>query len=112
MFIGNDVMLGPNVTIITGDHRIDISGRSMISLTDKDKLPENDQDVVLDGDNWIGANATILKGVRIGYGAVIAAGALVKHDVPPFSIWGGVPAKQLKMRFTEEEIRNLLSEQE
>lgn len=112
VFIGNDVMLGPNVTIITGDHRIDISGRSMISLTDKDKLPENDQDVVLDGDNWIGANATILKGVRIGYGAVIAAGALVKHDVPPFSIWGGVPAKQLKMRFTEEEIRNLLSEQE
>ena len=110
--IGNDVMFGPNVTIITGDHRIDIPGRSMISLTDKDKLPENDQDVVLDGDNWIGANATILKGVRIGYGSVVAAGSLVNHDIPAFSIWGGVPARQLKMRFSEEEIRKLLSEQE
>lgn len=107
--IGNDVMFGPNVTIITGNHRIDISGRPMISLTDKDKLPENDQDVVLEGDNWIGANVTILKGVRIGYGAVVAAGALINHDVPPFSIWGGVPAKQLKMRFSEEEIRKIVN---
>ena len=82
-------MFGPNVTIITGDHRIDIPGRPMISLTDKDKLPENDQDVILEGDNWIGANATILKGVKIGLGAVVAAGSLVNHDIPPFSIWGG-----------------------
>ena len=102
-------MFGPNVTIITGNHRIVISGRPMISLTDKDKLPENDQDVVLEGDNWIGANVTILKGVRIGYGAVVAAGALINHDVPPFSIWGGVPAKQLKMRFSEEEIRKIVN---
>ena len=102
--IGNDVMFGPNVTIITGDHRIDIPGRPMISLTDEDKLPENDQDVILEGDNWIGANTTILKGVRIGYGAVVAAGALVNHNIPQFSVWGGVPAKQLKMRFSEEEI--------
>lgn len=109
--IGNDVMFGPNVTTITGDHRIDIPGRPMVSLTDKDKLVENDQDVILDGDNWIGANATILKGVRIGYGAVVAAGSLVNHDIPPFSIWGGVPAKQLKMRFSEEDVRKLLSEQ-
>ena len=109
--IGNDVMFGPNVTIITGDHRIDVPGRPMISLTDKDKLPENDQDVVLDGDNWIGANAIILKGVKIGYGAVVAAGSLVNQNIPPFSIWG-VPAKQLKMRFSEEEVRSLLSEQE
>ena len=107
--IGNDVMFGPNVTIITGDHRIDIPGRPMVSLTDKDKLPENDQDVILDGDNWIGANATILKGVRIGYGAVVAAGALVNHDIPPFSIAGGVPAKVLKMRFSEDEIKDCYS---
>ena len=108
--IGNDVMFGPNVTVITGDHRIDILGRPMISLTDRDKLPENDQDVVLEGDNWIGANATILKGVKIGFGAVVAAGSLVNHDVPPFSIVGGVPAKVLKMRFSEEEVQKNLSE--
>ena len=106
--IGNDIMFGPNVTIITGDHRIDIPGRPMISVTEKDKLPENDQDVVLEGDNWIGANTTILKGVKIGLGAVVAAGSLVNHDVPPFSIVGGVPSKVLKMRFSEGEIRKLL----
>lgn len=108
--LGNDVMFGPNVTIITGDHRTDIYGRPMISLTDKDKIPENDQDVILEGDNWIGANATILKGVTVGKGAVVAAGSLVNHDVPPFSIVGGVPARVLKMRFSEEEIRKLRSE--
>lgn len=101
--IGNDVMFGPNVTIITGDHRIDILGRPMISLTDEDKLPENDQDVILEGDNWIGANTTILKGVRIGYGAVVAAGVVVTKDVPPYSIVGGVPATVLKYRGSGEE---------
>lgn len=45
---------------------------------------------------WIGANATILKGVTIGEGAVIAAGAVVTRDVPPFSLFGGVPAKKIK----------------
>lgn len=103
VLIGNDVMFGPNVTIITGDHRIDIPDRPMISLTDMDKLPENDQDVILEGDNWIGANATILKGVRIGYGAVVAAGAVVTKDVPPCSIVGGVPATVLKYRGSGEE---------
>lgn len=103
VLIGNDVMFGPNVTIITGDHRIGIPDRPMISLTDMDKLPENDQDVILEGDNWIGANATILKGVRIGYGAVVAAGAVVTKDVPPCSIVGGVPATVLKYRGSGEE---------
>lgn len=109
LMIGNDVMFGPNVTIVTGDHRIDIPGCTMISLTDKDKLPENDQDVVLEGDNWIGANATILKGITIGQGAVVAAGAVVNHDVPPFSIVGGVPARVLKMRFPQDAIKKLVS---
>ena len=71
----------------------------MISLTDKDKLPENDQDIVFEGDNWIGANATILKGVKIGYGAVVAAGAVVTKDVTPYAIVGGVPAKKIRNRY-------------
>lgn len=103
--IGNDVMFGPNVTIITGDHRIDVPGRPMISLPDKDKLPENDQDVVLEGDNWIGANVTILKGVKIGCGAVVAAGSVVKNDVPDCAIVAGAPAKVVKMRFDSEIIK-------
>lgn len=96
--IGNDVMFGPDVTIITGDHRMDVLTRPMTSISESEKLPENDQDVVFEGDNWIGARAVILKGVHIGRGAVIAAGAVVTRRVPPYSIVGGVPAKVIGHR--------------
>lgn len=102
--IGSNVAIGPNVTIITGDHRIDIVGKYITDVTDRDKLPINDQPVIIEGDNWIGANVTILKGVTIGRGAVIAAGAVVTKSVSSYQIVGGVPARILKMRFTEEEI--------
>ena len=50
---------------------------------------------VIIGDSvWIGANAVILKSVKIGEGAVIAAGAVVNCDVPAYEIWGGIPAKK------------------
>ena len=63
-----------------------------------------DQPVVIEDDVWCGANVTILKGVTIGRGSVVAAGAVVTKSFPPYSIIGGIPAKLLKMRFTEEEI--------
>lgn len=103
--IGSYVMFGPGVTIITGDHRMDVLGKYMTQLTDADKLPENDMDVVIEDDVWVGANATILKGVTIGCGSVIAAGSLVTKSCPPYSLVGGVPAKVLKARFTPEQIR-------
>ena len=99
IYIGNDVMFGPGVTIVTGDHRIDLPNRTMISVRDNEKLPENDQDVIIENDVWIGANVTILKGVTIHTGSVISAGAVVAKDVEPFSIVGGVPAKLIKKRF-------------
>lgn len=98
IIIGDDVIFGPNVTIITGDHRTDITDRPIASLSDAEKLPENDLPVIFEGDNWIGANSTILKGVTIGKGAVVAAGAVVTRSAPPFSIVGGVPAKVIKYR--------------
>ena len=104
VIIGNDVMLGPNVTMITGNHRIDLVGKKMIEVTGNEKLPENDQSIILEGDNWIGANATILKNVKIGVGAVVAADSLVNKDVPPYAIVAGVPASVIRMRFSEEEI--------
>ena len=93
------VMLGPNVTIITGNHRVDIPGRYMIDITDAEKMPNDDLPVVLEGDNWIGANATILKGVMIGRGAVVAAGAVVTKSVPSNAIVGGNPARIIRSRF-------------
>lgn len=102
--IGDHVMFGPHVFVITGAHRIDIIGRYMDEITNNEKLPENDKDVVFEGDNWIGTNAIILRGVTVGQGAVIAAGAVVTRDVPAYSVVAGCPAKVVKMRFTEDQI--------
>ena len=103
IFIGNKVLFGPNVTIIGGDHRITDVGRFIYDVLDKH--PEDDQDVHIEDDVWIGTNTTLLKGVTVGRGAVVAAGALVTKDVPPYAIVGGVPAKVLKYRFTPEQIQ-------
>ena len=100
--IGDKVIFGPNPTIITGDHRIDVIGKYIIDS--HDKLIENDAPVIIEDDVWTGANITILKGVTIGRGSVIAAGAVVNKSCPPYSIIGGVPAKVLKYRFSIEEV--------
>lgn len=99
--IGDHVMFGPHVFMITGGHRMDIKDRFMDEITDSEKRPEDDRDITLCGDNWIGANAIILRGVTIGKGAVVAAGAVVTYDVPEYAIVGGVPAKVIKYRFEE-----------
>lgn len=59
-------MFGPGVTIITGNHRMNVIGKYMTELTDAEKEPSDDQPVEMEGDNWVGANVTILKGVTIG----------------------------------------------
>lgn len=94
-------MSGPGLTIITGDHRIDIRDKYMDEVTVAEKLPENDQPVVIEEDVWCGANVTILKGVTIGRGSIIAAGAVVTKNVGEYEIWGGVPAKKIKNRFDD-----------
>lgn len=91
--VGDYVMSGPNLTIITGDHRIDVLDRPMMEIADAEKLPENDQDVVIGSDVWLGADVTILKGVHVADHCVVAAGAVVTKNVwPEFSVWGGVPS--------------------
>lgn len=68
------------------------------SLTDADVAP-----VVIEDDVWVGTNCLILKGVRIGRGAVVAAGSVVTKDVPPFTLVGGNPARVLKSIATTED---------
>ena len=65
-------------------------------------------DIVIGNDVWIGYEAVILAGVTIGDGAVIGARAVVTKDVPPYAIVGGVPARVIRSRFTEETVKALL----
>lgn len=89
--IGNDVLMAPEVMIFTANHRMK-----------KDELIRNQgtdiENVFIEDDVWIGTRAIILPGVRIGKGAVIAAGAVVAKDVEPYVIVGGVPAKVIGIR--------------
>lgn len=84
--IGNDVFIGPKVNLITINH---------------DPNPENrsatcGRPIVIEDKVWIGINATLLPGVRIGYGAIIGAGSVVTKDVPAMTVVAGNPARMIK----------------
>jgi acetyltransferase-like isoleucine patch superfamily enzyme len=102
ILIGSKVMFGPNVTVVGGNHNTTQPGRFMYDV--HEKRAGDDQDVVIEDDVWVGCGAIILKGVRIGRGSVIAAGALVNKDVPPYSVVAGVPARVISVRFKDLEI--------
>ena len=85
--IGNNCLIGPDVGIYTAGHRLEPEGRTL----DVYGMP-----ITIGNDVWIGGNSTILPGVTIGDGAVVAAGAVVTKDVEPNTIVGGVPAKVIK----------------
>jgi acetyltransferase-like isoleucine patch superfamily enzyme len=96
--IGNFTMLASKVSIVGGDHRIDVPGVPMeFSGREEQKL------VIIGEDVWIGHGAIILHGVQIGNGAIVAAGAVVTKDVPAYAIVGGVPAKIIGWRFDESQ---------
>jgi acetyltransferase-like isoleucine patch superfamily enzyme len=90
--IGNDVMLGPGVSIFSENH-----GFSDIDIPMLEQ-PESRKGVTIENDVWLGTGAIILDGVTIGKGSIIAAGSLVKSSVPPYSIVAGVPGKILRSR--------------
>lgn len=70
---------------------------------------DNKGDIVIGNDVWIGFEAVIMSGVAIGDGAIVGARAVVTKDVPPYTIVGGVPAKEIRKRFSDERISELLS---
>lgn len=69
---------------------------------------DNKGDIVIGNDVWIGYEAVVLSGVRVGDGAVIAARAVVTRDVPPYTIVGGVPARPIRQRFSDETVAALV----
>lgn len=84
--IDDDVLIGPNVSLVTENHPTDPNDRKTVLL----------KPIVIERNAWIGAGATILPGVTIGENSIVAAGAVVSRDVPPNSIVAGVPAKVVK----------------
>ena len=97
--IGDKVIFGPEVIIRGGNHEIDHVGRFVADIRDNEKRPESDLGVVIEDDVWVGTRAIILHGVTVGRGAVVAAGAVVTRNVPPYAIVGGVPARVIKFRW-------------
>lgn len=85
--IGDDVMIGPNVSLITSGHPLDPARR-------RDGVVA--KPIVIERNVWIAAGATVIGGVTIGEGSVVAAGAVVTRDVPPNTLVGGNPARVIR----------------
>lgn len=83
---------------------------SSVNSFDEYSYIDREKKIMIDigNDVWIGSHAVLLGGIQIGHGAVVAAGAVVTKDVPPYSIVGGVPAKVIRYRFDDETIKKLL----
>ena len=89
--LGNHCLIASGCRFIDHDHGME-RGRLM------KEQPCPGEPIIIGNDVWIGANAVVLKGVHIGDGAIVAAGAVVTKSIPPYEIWGGVPAKKLGTR--------------
>jgi len=91
--IGNYVMIAPNVSLLANMHTHD---RIDIPMAKQGKVVGNP--VIIEDDVWLGRNVIVMPGVKIEKGSIIAAGAVVTKDVPPYSVYGGIPAKFIKNR--------------
>jgi len=100
--IGNYCSIGSGVLIGLGEHRLDMASTSteLYSGDVYSKLTKDE--VVIGHDVWIGANAIVLRGVHVGTGAVIGAGAIVTKDVPEYAIVVGVPARIIRYRLSQD----------
>lgn len=101
--LGKGSGVAEGLKVATGNHA-HLVGRFFLSITEAEKPEGYDQDVIVQEDVWIGMNVTLLSGVTVGRGAIIAAGAVVTKDIPPYCIAGGVPAKPIKFKWTIEQI--------
>lgn len=122
--IGRFCSIASNCHIGLGDHALNMVSTSPLFSNAQSMLPHNflkesipvemagggwkDYNVIIGNDVWLGYNVCVKEGVSIGDGAVIGAKSLVTKDIPPYSIAVGIPAKVIRYRFTQEQIKKLL----
>lgn len=122
--IGRFCSIASNCHIGLGDHALNMVSSSPLFYSAHSLLPNNflsesvpvpektigdtKYKVVIGNDVWMGYNVCVKEGVTIGDGAIIGAKSLVTHDIPPYAIAVGTPAKVIKYRFTPEQIEKLL----
>ncbi len=104
--IGSAVMFGPFVRVLSGNHILNNNKSHMRYIQDDDVETKK---IVIEDGVWIGAGVTILSGAYISEGAVIGANSTVSGYIPPFCIAAGHPAKMIKRRFTDEELKLMLA---
>lgn len=127
--IGRFCSIGHNVTVLTGTHPAhcfvstnplfySLGKQNGATWVKQQKFQETiyaDLEhrfgIIIGNDVWIGYNATIMGGVNVGDGAIVAAGALVKDDIKPYSIVAGQPAKEIGKRFSDDQIAWLIDYQ-
>ena len=100
--IGNEVIFGPRVAVIGGNHNTTVIGRYMRDITEK--RVGDDLGVVIEDDVWIGTQAVILHGVTVGRGSIVAAGSVVTKSIVPYSIVAGCPARAIAFRWDVDTI--------
>ena len=113
--IGKFCSIGPDCKIGLGRHPSEKfvsthpvffspNKRAQITFSDKDYFKEFDE-INIGNDVWVGANCIIIDGVSIADGVIVAAGSVVTKDIPPYAIVGGIPAKIIRYRFSDEKIK-------
>ncbi len=101
--IGSFVMIGPQCMFLTSNYNYTDLSKPMSFRSVKEDFP-----IEIGDDVWIGANVTVLPGVKIGRGAIIGAGAVVSKRIPPYAIAVGVPAKVIKYRSEGKNVNELI----
>jgi len=106
--IARYVSIANNVTIGPGEHDLSrLSTSTHFYGSPYEELTQ--KNCIIESDAWIGVDAIVLRGVRVGIGAIVAANAVVTKDVPDYAVVAGVPARIIKFRFEEEKRNKLLN---